>query len=108
MQFRVPATSSMEHALEIFYGVRKFLHSKGFQLFFTAISKIEYAGNSHKETVEVSEASMMNGETVMLIFETENEFLVCTPSRGIAEGEPIIIDRSQTIQVTYFDDLPVE
>ncbi|HEY4965819.1 MAG TPA: hypothetical protein VII28_05435 [Puia sp.] len=108
MRFTVPSTSSLQQSFDVFHGVRKFLYSKGFQPYFSAISKIEYDHAGKKEIAEVNEVIGINGEMVMLIFECENQFLICTPSRGVAGGEPIIIGRNEIIQISYFDGLPEE
>jgi len=44
-------------------------------------------------------------EWVVAILETESgPFLVCTHSRGVVRGEPILVGRGEPYQVTYFDD----
>jgi hypothetical protein len=80
--------------------------SKGFHPYYVAISKITYTHNGNKAIAEVNQATTINEEMVLLIFECENLFLICTASRGIAGGEPIIVSRNEMLQVIYFDNLP--
>jgi hypothetical protein len=45
------------------------------------------------------------GEHVVVIFETEDDgpYLVCTESRGVRRGEPILVGFGEVYGVTYFD-----
>jgi hypothetical protein len=108
MKFTIPAATSSQQAFDVYVGVRKFIMSKGYRPFFVAISIIEYTHNGKKEIGRVNEVTNINNEKVVLIFECEKFFLICTPSRGVAGGEPIIIGRNEMIQITYFEDLPPE
>ena len=108
MKFTIPGATSSQQAFDIYVGVRKFIISKGYRPFFAAISSLEYTHNGKKEVAKVNEITKINDEKVVLIFECEKLFLVCTSSRGVAGGEPIIIGRNEMIQITYFDDLPEE
>ena len=108
MKFTIPAATSLQQAFDVYVGVRKFMISKGYRPFFVAISHIEYTHNGKKEIGKVDEITKINNEKVVLIFECEKFFLMCTSSRGVAGGEPIIISRNEMIQITYFEDLPQE
>jgi hypothetical protein len=105
MQFSVPSATSMEQALTVYNGVKKYLNSKGFHPHYTAIAKIEYVHNGNAGIAEVNHVTRINDEIVVLIFECDGLFLICTPSRGVAGGDPIIVLKTEMIQVVYFDDL---
>ena len=107
MQFTIPGATSSEHAFKVFRGVKKYMNSKGFLPYNKAISKIEYSHNGKTGIAEVNQVSGINEEMVILIFECENLFLICTPARGVAGGDPIVVSRKDVIQIIYFDDLPV-
>ncbi len=108
MKFTIPGATSSQQAFDIYVGVRKFIISKGYRPFFAAVSSLEYTHNGKKEIAEVNEITKINDEKVVLIFECEKLFLICTSSRGVAGGEPIIIGRNEMIQITYFEDFPEE
>ena len=95
----------MEQALNVYKGVKKYLNSKGFHPYYTAIFKIEYVHNGNTGIAEVHQVTSINGERVVLIFECQNLFLICTAGRGVAGGEPIIVRKTEMIQVFYFDKL---
>jgi hypothetical protein len=106
MQFSIPASTSLEQSIIIFNGVKKYMNSKGYKPYHVAISKIEFANKGNIRIAEVNQIIGINDEIVVLIFECENLFLICTASRGVAGGEPIIVSRKEMIQVIYFDNLP--
>ena|ERR1700722_8194079 len=108
MKFIIPGATSSRQAFDIYVGVRKFIISKGYHPFSAAVSSLEYAHNGKKEVAKVNEITKINDEKVVLIFECEKLFLICTSSRGVSGGEPIIIGRNAIIQITYFEDLPDE
>jgi hypothetical protein len=108
MKFTIPGATSSQQAFDIYVGVRKFIISKGYRPFFAAISSLEYIHNGNKEIATVNDITKINDEKVVLIFECEKLFLICTSSRGVTGGEPIIIGRNELIQVTYFEDIPEE
>ena len=108
MRFTIPGATSSQQAFDIYVGVRKFIISKGYRPFPAAIASLEYSHNGKKEVAIVNEITKINDEKVVLIFECEKLFLICTQSRGVAGGEPIIIGRSAIIQITYFEDSPEE
>ncbi len=105
MQFSVPSSTSMEQALNVYNGVKKYMNSKGFRPYSNAISKIEYTRNGNTGIAEVNYVTGINDEIVVLIFECDNHFLICTPSRGVAGGDPIIVLKTEMTRVVYFDDL---
>ncbi len=108
MKFTIPGATSSQQAFDIYVGVRKFIISKGYRPFPAAISKLEYTHHRKKEVAQVNEITKINDEKVVLIFECEKLFLICTSSRGVAGGEPIIIGRNEMIQIIYFEDSPQE
>jgi hypothetical protein len=108
MKFTIPGATSAQQAFDIYVGVRKFIISKGYRPFSAAIASLEYTHNGKKEVTQVNEITKINDEKVVLIFECEKLFLICTSSRGVTGGEPIIIGRNEMIHITYFEDSPKE
>lgn len=106
MEFTVPAAHSLDDALDIFNGVKKYMNMQGHYPFDKPVQWIEYTHNGIKETAEVNQFTVVNKERVILIFECENLFLICTPERGVIRGEPILVGRHEIKKVVYFDSLP--
>jgi hypothetical protein len=90
-EFFVPHTESRKQAEEVWQATRKFAEEQlGWAVSDRRIFRIEYRHNGKEEEAEVGKTERRQREPVMVILESQS-FLVCTPTRGVAKGEPILI-----------------
>jgi hypothetical protein len=66
------------------------------------IFKIEYKHHNKYHEVEVGKVTDTNDEMVMAILEV-HAYLVCTLTRGIDEGIPIVVGQEETTRIEDFE-----
>ncbi|MBO0931437.1 hypothetical protein [Fibrella aquatilis] len=103
MLYFLPFASSSLQAERIYRRITDRVTSLGYTLSRRRIHDIHYwhEGVAIHETVGVSSA---NGETVLAIFKAGACFFICTYSRGVVWGDPMMACPSSTDSVDYFDD----
>lgn len=109
MNFFIPATSDINSILDVYNGVKKFMQSQGFDpLPDKLVYSIDYTHNGKKENATIDKFHVVNNQRVLIIFECKELFLVCTPSRGVLGGDPILVGRHNVENVVYFDSFPIQ
>lgn len=68
------------------------------------VYRIEFVRDGARSEVCVGQHDFDAGETVVAILDAPRKYLVCTPSRGGYQGEPIVIGKSRTKFVDEFDE----
>jgi hypothetical protein len=68
------------------------------------VYQVAFYRNDRMLTDTVGELCPITGETVMIIFKNDLGYLICSYSRGVAGGEPIIIKYSSVASVLSFDE----
>lgn len=68
-----------------------------------SIAYIDKTGKRDNFDAEVGKISTDNSERVYAILETDGAFLICTPSNGVSEGTPLIVNKVEVLGQTYFD-----
>ncbi len=66
------------------------------------IARLDYVHDGNAGVVEVGQSEPRIGETVVAILDSD-PYLVCTPNRGVLRGTPILIGRSEVLQVVHFE-----
>jgi hypothetical protein len=66
------------------------------------IFRRRYIHNGKTLTAEVGQAEPLTGEPVLVILDS-NPYLVCTPSRGVTRGTPVLVGRHAVLDAVNFD-----
>ncbi|KAB7730111.1 hypothetical protein F5984_13085 [Rudanella paleaurantiibacter] len=103
MKFFLPAASDEEQAERVYGQIKEFVRSQGHQISDARIYSITFNRNGRTETDTVGEIAPSNGEHVVAIFNAKDLYLVCTYSRGVAMGGPMLTGAYQIQQLVLFD-----
>jgi hypothetical protein len=106
MQFFVPGCVNEAITEETYKSIKDYAVSTfRFTILEKRVHSIAYynptGGNNF--TAEVGKVNYDNGELVVSILETDNYFLVCTPTAGVVSGSAMLINRKEIIGSSYFD-----
>jgi hypothetical protein len=88
---------------DVYEGVKKFLKSQGFEIKDDRIYSISYTHNDREITDVVDKKNQLINENVLAIFNAKSMFLVCTISRGVAGGVPILVGSNEVLSYVLFD-----
>lgn len=111
-EFFVPIAEEMDETdEELFEAITMFMEDQSFGPFSEdRIAGIVYMDPESRfdfDEVEANVGDMLKttGERVEAILydEGRDQYLICTPNRGVAEGQPIVVDEDQIEEVFYFD-----
>lgn len=104
MKFFIPQDLSNEQQDELFDRIRAFanrtLHS---HITDRRIYEITFEHDPHTCTARVGEVLEPINETVIVILETTNIYLICTPNRGVRRGMPVLVGKPHTLSVVDFE-----
>jgi hypothetical protein len=104
MKFFVPVQEA-KIAEESYQSIKKFIEKQtGWPLSDTRYYEIRYRHNDQDLSARVGGPDPLNGEKVFAIFKPKNPispFLVCTYSRGVVQGQPILAN--QDAQAVEFE-----
>lgn len=103
MKFFIP-TIEPENAEDFLENsVIRFIETQGFKIIRDKrIYSITFKHNGKLFTDTVGKISLSNNESIFVILETEQMYLVCTTNRGILRGEPMITGKLD-VDVSYFE-----
>ena len=103
MKFFVPGAESQEQAEKIYAGIKDSVRkSTGYSIATRRIFRIEYRHGGITQEAEVGKPSSANGEEVMAIFQSDL-YLVCTPTRGVISGSPLLVEQNEVLQAVDFE-----
>ena len=102
MKFFVPSADSEKAAEDIYQATKKFAAENCGPVTDRRIQTINFRDKGKAVTAEVGKIEPITGETVVAILES-NTYLVCTPSRGVLRGVPILVGKHEVSSVTDFD-----
>jgi hypothetical protein len=92
MKFFLPVQEAKTE--ESYQAIKKFIEKQtGWPVSDTRYYEIHYRRNDQDLSARVGGPDPLNGETVFAIFKPKNPispFLVCTYSRGVIQGQPIL------------------
>lgn len=104
MKFFIPQDLSKEQQDGLYDRMRAFanrtLHS---HITDRRIYEITFEQDPEPYTARVGEVLESINETVIVILETTNMYLICTPSRGGRRGMPVLVGKPHTLSVVDFE-----
>jgi hypothetical protein len=105
MNFFIPFTSDPDQTQRICRRVKQRLIGMGFGPLDERVYQVSFRRDDQILFDTIGELCPITGETVMIIFKNDLGYLICSYSRGVAGGEPIIVKYSSIESVTFFDDI---
>ena len=103
MEFFIPFTSSVDREREIYLGIKNFINHLGYHPLENQIYTLKYFHEGKLRFAMVGEKFSGNEEPVLVIFETETKYLICTQGRCTDKQPPLLVDKAEMTAVTYFD-----
>ena len=104
MKFFIPQDLSKEQRDELYDRMKIFanrtLHS---HVTNRKIYEITFGHVEETLTARVGEVLESVDEKVIVILETMNIYLICTPSRGVQRGMPVLVGKPHTLEVVDFE-----
>jgi hypothetical protein len=105
MRFFVPGTEDEAQAQHIWDATKKFAEETlKWKVSDRRIFSLAYTDNRKNTFVEVGKADPDNGETVLVILETNGPYLVCTRNRGVQRDMPLLVGKDEAYKVTDFEE----
>jgi len=107
VEFFVPETENREKSEEVWEATVKFVEDQRGQVDKDRrIYSIKYKDGSESYEVAIGDIVPQTGEPAFVILESETHdmHLICTPTRAVAEGTPIMIGNHNVINTEYFDE----
>jgi len=102
LEFFVPAAEDEKQAEEVYSGIKAFARQTlGWNTTERRIFGLTYQHEGERYFVEVGKPDTRIGEIVLAILES-NSYLVCTYSRGVVRGEPILVGTNEVVDVRDF------
>jgi hypothetical protein len=102
MKFFVPEVDNEGKAEELYQATKKFAAETCWPVTDRRIQSIRFKDDGRPVLAMVGEIEPITGETVIAILES-NTYLVCTPSRGVLRGQPILVGKREVVSVIDFD-----
>jgi len=101
-KFFIPKAKDDAQAQEVWKCVKKFAEETlDWDISDRRIFSIAYQKHGKDYCVEVGKPDPRNGELVVVILESMT-YLVCTPNRGVLQGMPLLIAKSELTDITDF------
>jgi hypothetical protein len=103
MKFFIPGAEDAEKAEEVWEATRKFAkETMGWEIGAARIRSMTYKDQGKVVQAIVGQPAPRHGEAVIAILES-NTYLVCTPSRGVLRGMPIMVGKHEVLQLEQFE-----
>lgn len=103
MQFFISHIKDKEKAEKIWEVAKQFAESQGFKVTNRRIESISYVHDGKLMEAVVGEKGIRQNEAVIVILESDICYLVCTYSRGIRRGIPMLVGKWEIETITDFD-----
>lgn len=104
MKFFVPGfEDDPVAAAKVWESVRAFAEQQMGAVSARTIFKLDYVHGQKTRSDQVGRVASGNGEYVIAIFEG-GAYLVCTASRGVRRGLPMLVGRDEVIHVEAFEE----
>jgi hypothetical protein len=102
MKFFIPRATP-ENTERIYESIKAFVKTTlGWDVSDRRIFRIEYFHNGKEHKAEVGTLTDVNHEEVIAILEC-NSYFVCTPTRGVVKGMPILVGTDEITSIEDFD-----
>ena len=103
MKFFIPHTNGPEQEKTIYDAIRSSARERtGWDIHNEKVYKLEYTHEGINYIAEVGQREKRQGEEVIAIL-SSTTYLICTPSRGVGRGGPIIVGRDEVTHVEKFE-----
>jgi hypothetical protein len=103
MKFFMPAAEDEEQAERVYNSVVKFNREQlRWEVSARRIFSIRWVHEGTEYYAEVGKPAPRLGEPVLAILES-NAYLICTPSRGVVRGEPMLVGTNEVIHLVDFE-----
>lgn len=103
MKFFIPDENNPELAEKIYQSIVQFAKdSMKWNVTNRRIYRISYKHNGKYHEAQVGQVNDTNNETIVAILES-NAYLICTPTRGVLGGMPILVGRETAFSVSDFE-----
>ena len=100
-----PFVTSTSEARKAHGCMRRFAkQTLGIQATNRKVYRIEFVRDGVRDELCVGQPDFDSGEPVVAILDAPRKYLVCTPSQGGYQGEPIVIGKRLTESVDEFDE----
>jgi hypothetical protein len=102
MKFFIPAADSSESEQRVYDAIKLHL---GVDFSERRIRLLKWLHNSNQYEAEVGKSTSFNKELVIAILYDSSRklYYVCTPSRGVVQGDSILASETSVINVIDFD-----
>lgn len=104
MEFFVPFSTNAQQAERICERIEKRLNGMGFSPLKERMYQVVFYRDSLLVTDTVGQICPLSGEIVMAIFKNDLGYLICSYSRGVTGGDPLLAKYSTVQSVTAFDE----
>ncbi len=106
MRFFLPFARDNTIAESAYGGIKKFAEENmGWKVSGRRIYSMNYTHHSKPWKATVGEDEPRTREKVVAILETDQCFLICTPTRGVLRDIPIMVGRTEAERVTDFESV---
>lgn len=104
LKFFVPHATDPVEAENVWSQVRAFIQKT---TNYPAIKQRRVYHLEYTEGGKLRAATVGKGQ-ILIILESEHPpaYLICTPDRGVLQGEPILIGPDRVLSVQYFEETP--
>ena len=103
MKFFIPDVDDPELAEKTYQSIVQFVPSTlGWDVTDRRILRITYRHHSESYEAEVGKINPTNNELVIAILDS-NAYLICTPTRGVLQGIPMLVGKEETYSVEEFE-----
>ena len=110
MEFHIPDTSSQEEADETYERIVRWIERLRGPVQDRRIYEIEYydGDNDRTDCIQIGDVVPQVGERAIAILQSKQRdmFMICTPTRGVIKGGPIMIGDRNVRSAIEFEDRP--
>lgn len=103
MKFYIPFSQDVEQTNRIRNRVKQNLMCMGYGPFYELVYQVTFRRDNQLVVDTVGELCPLSGEMVLLIMSNDMGYLICSYSRGVTGGEPIIAKYNTVESVIFFD-----
>jgi hypothetical protein len=100
--FFIPGIEDAKLAEESWQAIRSFVGQHIFSATDRRIFQIRYTHDGHTIVARVGEIHDEISEMVIAILETTECYSICTPTRGVLRGIPVLVGKPDTLTVENF------
>jgi hypothetical protein len=103
MKFYIPFTTDAEQTNRICNRITQRLIGMGYGPFRDLVYQVTFRRDNQLVVDTVGELCPLTGEMVMVIFSNDTGYLICSYSRGVSGGEPLLARYNVVESVVLFD-----